>query len=243
MLELTGKRDISLIMRQLLTPVLAVAFLLLDGRVSGVENPAVAPLIWRLDNLAQLNGHAVEVLGHPQVVKEAARSAIHFDGVGDGIFVPTNPLANLAGFTVEVLVKPEAGGLEEQRFLHVEDKDENRGLLELRLGPEGWAVDSFLYSHKNNSRSPLLDRSKVHPADRWAWVTLVYANGQMAHYVNGIKELEGAINFSPMSSGKTSLGVRQNKVSWFKGCIAEVRIHPRALVADEMQRVTVDKVP
>jgi hypothetical protein len=169
-------------------------------------------------------------------VNAPASPSIHFDGIGDGIFVSANPLATLTEFTVEVLVKPESGGPEEQRFLHLQDEEENRALLELRLNKDGWAVDSFLYSNKNNSRCPLLDRNKLHPADQWAWVALVYANGQMTHYVNGVKELEGAINFSPMGAGKTSIGVRQNKVSWFKGAIAEIRIHPRAISAEQLQR-------
>lgn len=222
-------------MRPLLTLGIGLAFLCFGVSANSAELPSAAPLIWRLDDLTHLDTHPLEVLGHPRVVKEAASSSIHFDGIGDGIFVPVNPLATLAEFTVEVLVKPESGGPEEQRFFHLQDEQENRGLLELRLHKDGWAVDSFLYSAKNKSQCPLLDRSKLHPVDRWAWVALVYANGKMAHYVNGIKELEGAVNFSPMGAGKTSIGVRQNKVFWFKGGIAEIRIYPRALPAKELQ--------
>jgi hypothetical protein len=59
----------------------------------------------------------------------------------------------------------------------------------------------------------------------------------MAHYVNGEKELESPGAFVAFGRGQTSLGVRQNKVFWFKGMIAEVRFHPEALPEEKLQRV------
>jgi hypothetical protein len=38
-----------------------------------------------------------------------------------------------------------------------------------------------------------------------------------------------------MVTGRTSIGVRQNRVSWFKGAIAEVRFTPAALPADQLR--------
>jgi hypothetical protein len=54
--------------------------------------------------------------------------------------------------------------------------------------------------------------------------------------VDGLQELEGAIEFAPMKSGQTSLGVRLNRASWFKGAIREVRFHPAALAGDALQK-------
>jgi hypothetical protein len=51
----------------------------------------------------------------------------------------------------------------------------------------------------------------------------------MRHYVNGIEELSTPLVFAPQKDGKTSLGVRQNKVSWFTGAIHRIRITPRAM--------------
>ena len=39
-----------------------------------------------------------------------------------------------------------------------------------------------------------------------------------------------------MAAGQVSLGVRQNKVYWFKGGIREVRWHATALKAEQLQR-------
>jgi hypothetical protein len=59
----------------------------------------------------------------------------------------------------------------------------------------------------------------------------------MAHYVNGQRELSGEIVFEPFRSGRTSIGVRQNRVSWFKGRIHSIRITPRALTSGELMPV------
>ena len=82
----------------------------------------------------------------------------------------------------------------------------------------------------------MLDRARVHSTDAWHWVALTYDGTTMTHYVDGVRELEGTLAFRPMSPGRMSLGVRLNKVSWYQGCIREVRFAPRALSAGELQK-------
>jgi hypothetical protein len=195
------------------------------------------PVVWRLDSTAQIGGLAPEVLGAPQVIRGPDGAAVHFNGTSDGLFLPANPLQGLARFTVEALIRPEAGGAPEQRFLHLQDDAGSRALMEIRLTDGGWALDTFLLCEKNRQKLPLLDRTKLHPADRWTWIALVYADGHMAHYINGVKELEGDVAILPMGAGRMSLGVRQNKVFWFKGAIREVRFSPAALAPAQLQRV------
>lgn len=198
---------------------------------AGADNP-VPFAVWRLDGVEQIGGHAVKMLGQPRPVTDGG---VQFDGKADGIFLETNPLADAVAFTIEVCFRPEAGGPPEQRFLHIEDGNGSRVLFETRALPgDRWALDTFLRTA--TSRLPLLDRDKTHPAGRWTWVALTYANGKMRHYINGALELEGDVAFSPMTTGRTSLGVRQNLVSWFKGSIREVRIHRTALAAGDLQR-------
>ncbi len=215
-------------------PALLVVCALLSARLSAAEP---ATVVWRLDQTARVGGLPTEVLGTPRVVADAGGPAVQFNGASDGLFLPVNPLEGLAQFTIEALINPDATGPAEQRFLHIQDGPGTRALLEIRLTDAGWALDTFLHSETTKSERPLLDRAKLHPANRWTWVALVYANGRMAQYIDGVKELEGEVQFTPMTAGKTSLGVRQNKVYWFKGRIREVRFHPAALAADKLQRV------
>jgi hypothetical protein len=210
-----------------------------EGRLGTAESQAnaspPAPVVWQFDQPATVAGCPTEVLGAPQVVENTGGRFVQFDGAHDGLIVPVNPLARLPQFTIEVLVRPEAGGGPEQRFLHVQDEVGNRVLLEIRQTPEGqWALDTFMLS--GASRLTLLDRSRTHPAGRWRWVALRYDGHRMTSWVDGRQELEGAIEFAPMQSGQTSLGVRLNRASWFKGAIWEVRFHPGALAGDALQK-------
>ncbi|MGC4074621.1 MAG: hypothetical protein QM760_19395 [Nibricoccus sp.] len=168
---------------------------------------------------------------------ESVGSIVRFDGKADGLLVPVIPIADWKRFTIEIFFSVDADGIPEQRFLHLQDAKGRRVLIELRLLPESrWCLDTFLYSDAGH-RLTLIDRTKVHPAGRWHWAALTFADGRMTHFVDGVKECEGAIQFEPMSvSGRTSLGVRQNKVSWFKGAIREVRFTPEALPAEKLQR-------
>lgn len=202
---------------------------------TGLSAAEQTSTIWRLEQPAEIGGHPATVMGHPQAVAEKDGSAIHFDGVADGLLLPVNPLVDLTEFTIELLFKPEAGGPAEQRFLHVQDEHSNRALMEIRLTGDQWALDTFLHAEQPRADRTLLDRTKRHPAGRWTWIALVFQNGHMAHYVNGVKELEGDVAFTPMVAGQISLGVRQNRIFWFKGAIREVRFHPVALAEGALQ--------
>jgi hypothetical protein len=194
-----------------------------------------APLIWHLDQPTQVAGHPLTVLGAPQIVKDSAGPAMVFNGTSDGIFVPANPLAGSPAFTIEVLFKPEEGGLEAQRFFHLQDQQTWRVMIETRLDGHGhWWLDTFL--GKSDVSQPLIDPKLMHPTGRWYWLALRYDGKHMTSFVDGAQELDREATFGPMNEGQLSLGVRQNKVHWFKGTIREVRWHTVALPDEKLQR-------
>ena len=198
---------------------------------------AAVPIIWKLDNAKKVGGHEPTVLGAPQSVEEApAGRALRFNGSRDGLVLPVIPYAGWTQFTIEVLFKPEAGGLPEQRFMHVEDTKGGRTMMETRLTPDNqWYLDTFLLS--GPSSLALIDKTKLHPTNRWHWAALRYDGRLMTSFVDGVKELEGPVAFAPMVEGKMSLGVRQNLLYWFKGAISEVRFTPAALAEGDLQRL------
>ena len=189
---------------------------------------------WRLDSLTSIGGHPVTLVGAPTVVETPAGPAIAFNGRTDGIFLDVNPLAGLERFTVEVLFEPDADGPPEQRFLHFEEAGGGkRALIETRMLPEGrWCLDTFLKD--GDAALTLIDRARTHPAGQWHVAALVYDGREMAHYVDGVRELGGTVAFRPLAAGRTSIGVRQNKVYWFKGRIARVRVTPGVLRPGEL---------
>lgn len=200
-------------------------------------------LVWTIDSPSTVGDHRTERLGSPRAVTIDGVRGVEFDGVRDGLLLDTNPIVGRARFTIEVTLRPAAGGPEEQRFLHIQESaGENRALLELRMGADGrWSLDTYL---RDGARQlTLLDRAKLHDANRWHVVALVYDGASMRHYVDGVLDAEGEVRFSPLGAGRTSIGVRQNRVSWFKGAIAEVRVTPDAVPADRLRRVVAGRPP
>jgi hypothetical protein len=190
--------------------------------------------VWTLRDPARVGGHATEVLGHPELSGTGDEAALRFDGVTDAVFVPAVPIAGWRAFTIQVSFRPGNSGGEEQRLLHLEDALKHRVLMETRVRERQWSLDTFLYQDAARKLT-LLDRTKAHPTDRWYWIALVYDGSTMSHYVNGEMELSGAVDFAPMAAGRTSIGVRQNLVSWFQGEIAELRFTQAALPAHLLQ--------
>ncbi len=191
-------------------------------------------ITWNIDNTISIGGHPVTVEGEPKVIDTPGGKAVEFDGVDDGLFVDVHPLEGAEKYTLEVIYRPDANGPEEQRFFHLQENDTtNRFLIETRIinGTE-WSLDTFMAAGETNQA--LLDKSITHPCGEWYNATLVFDGTEMRHYINGVKELSANIAlYVPPKAGRTSMGVRINKVYWFKGAIRTARFSKRALTPGE----------
>lgn len=192
-------------------------------------------LTWKLDNVKKVGGRQVTVVGSPRVVRAPKGRAVQFDGARDGLLLEVNPVAGARAFTIEAVIRPDAGGLEEQRWMHIQEASaDNRIMLETRLHGNEWFLDTFI---KNGPRPEdgrtLFDEPFKHPVGRWYHVALVYDGASMRNYVDGREELSGPLAVGPLAEGRTSVGVRQNRVYWFKGAISRARFTPRALAPRE----------
>jgi len=202
---------------------------------AGLSQRVQSSLTWKIDNLGKINGNAVSIVGHPQVIDAPGGKAIAFDGVGDSLLLNTNPLAGAEAFTVEAVFRPEVGGDKEQRWCHIqEDNSENRVLLETRLVGDEWFLDTYIRSGENNRT--LFAENFKHPLGAWYHVALVFDGKEMRHYVEGREEMSGPLTISPLTAGKTSIGVRMNRVYWFKGAVQKVRFTFRALQPSEFMK-------
>jgi len=195
-------------------------------------------IIWKLENPNAVGNYQPTILGNPSIVKDAYGTSLSFNGVNDGLIIPKIPIEGWKQFTIEVLFKPASDGPVAPRFIHFEDKDLNRGTFEARLTPSGeWYMDTFLKNGKTNKGLTLIDSTKLHITDRWYWAAMVYDGKKMTSYINGKKELEGDIDFPSVTGGDIAIGVRLNKVNWFKGQIKEIRFHSKALDTSRMQHL------
>jgi catechol 2,3-dioxygenase-like lactoylglutathione lyase family enzyme len=187
---------------------------------------------WQLGDLNAIVGIDQSRSGNPITIDSPYGKAVQFDGKGDGILLERNPLVNLRQFTVEVFFRPDPNGLPEQRFLQMGEVNGDRLMMEIRLAADNqWYLDAFIKS--GDSSKPLIDKSLLHPTGEWYHLAFVVDNGKMDTYVAGKHELTGIVRFSPFKSGRTSIGVRMNKVYWFKGAIARIRITPKSLTPSD----------
>lgn len=195
---------------------------------------------WLVSDLLEERSEEMWVVGNPLTKSEGCRTAVFFDGKCDGIFMDVMPLTGLQQFTIEVVFKPERGGNFEQRFFHCGETEGDRVLLELRANEHDWYFDAFIKA--GDQSVAMIDPAFTHPLDQWYRVAFVVNQGELSTYVNGKKELAATIRFTPIQTGKSSLGVRLNHLSWFKGAIEQVRITPKALNAEELLQTEITPI-
>jgi hypothetical protein len=208
--------------------------------VGGIAGSASGPGdAWILDSLETIGGLTPEVWGAPTLSETPQGRALCFDG-DDGVVLSQNPLQGFAAFTVQVLFRPESVlesemALAEPRFIHIETAAADRLTVEARVDASGFYLDTFI-SSAGQSKT-LSEASQRHAVGAWHWAALSYANGTMRHYVDGIQDASAELNASPLGPGTTSVGVRQNHLYWFKGCVRELRFAAEALPIQALARL------
>lgn len=217
--------------------IILSCFVIIFSQIAGQDKEGDSLMKWNIDNVDSIAGFPTAVLGKPEIVKsEEYGNVVWFNGIDNGLIVDSNPLDGAENFTIEVIFKPDSTypGNFEQRFVHIQDSstNERRVLIELRM-MEGnkWYLDTFIKADEN--QLTLVSPKDLHPAGVWAHAALVYENGLMTHYVNGKKELSGEVKYLPISNASTSIGMRMNRVSWFKGSVAVLKFTHKALSPGE----------
>ena len=192
---------------------------------------------WNLSDMESVGGHHTEIVGTPKLIDTDAGAAVEFDGVGDALVVDTNPLAGLIEFTAEVIFQPYPEGLSAQRFFHIQEEgSDNRVLFETRLTANNqWFLDTFIAAGEGGQA--LFAEDFEHELDSWYHAAIVVADGLFRHYVNGELELEAKLDFVPQGQGQTSVGVRHNRVCWYKGAMRSARFSSRTLVPAEFLKI------
>jgi len=195
---------------------------------------------WTFDRLDQIAGHKTTVLGEPRVVDSPVGKAIEFDGVDDALFFDVHPLAGAPTFTWEAVFRPD-GGQAEQRWFHLNESPatgvdtENRMLFEIRVIDGQWCLDAFVQT--GAARKALLNRKNLHPLGAWYHVAAVYDGREFRSYINGRPDGAAELTLAPQGPGRASVGVRINKVFYFKGAVAQARFTRRALSPDEFLKL------
>lgn len=199
--------------------------------------PPSETTVWTFDRLENIGGHRTTVLGQPRVIDSPLGKAVEFDGADDALFVDNHPLAGAQTFTLEAIFRPD-GGEREQRWFHLSEQDpstgadtNNRMLFEIRVVGDQWFLDSY---HQSGAASAtLMSRKALHPLGAWYHVASVYDGKEFRNYVDGVQEGAALVQLAPHGPGHTSVGVRINKVFYFKGAVRLARFTRRALMSSE----------
>ena len=194
-------------------------------------------IVWKFDRLDNIGGVTTHVEGHPQLVATPAGKAVTFNGVDDALIIDRHPLAGATTFTIEAVFRPD-GGAFEQRWLHLaefdaasNDAQSPRTLFEIRVVENKWYLDAFTTGPGYNQA--LVVPEKTFPVGRWYRVEQTYDGKVYRSYVNGVLQAEEAFAFKPHGPGRSSVGMRINRVSYYKGAVLEARFTPRALTPEE----------
>jgi hypothetical protein len=67
---------------------------------------------------------------------------------------------------------------------------------------------------------------------------MVYDGAEFKSYVNGVLEGKAAVHFEPQGPGHSSVGVRINKVNYFKGSVRQARFSRRVLAPAEFLKLS-----
>lgn len=204
------------------------------GQNPEIKKEASATTEWLLAHLASEKSSNVEISGNPKIVNSPYGEALSFNGIDDALFLNELPLKSLQEFTVEMIFKPEVNGVFEQRILHIGESTKDRMLLEIRAVDNNWYFDGYTASGTN--KKALIDEKLIHPLEQWYHVAFVVTPKNRTTYVNGKQELFLDFPFLPIESGQTSIGVRMNKVCWFKGAIYKIRITPKQINPKDFMR-------
>ncbi len=204
----------------------------------GAEPPRATPTrgldveTWTFDRLDNIGGHPTTVQGEPRVIDSPLGKAVEFDGTDDALFIEHHPLAGATTFTLEAIFRPD-GGEKEQRWLHLNEHpatgadSENRILFEIRVVDDQWYFDS--YAQSGAASKALINRAALHSLGAWYHVAAVYDGKEFSNYVNGVREGAAELSLAPHGPGRASVGVRINKVFYFKGAVHLARFTRRAL--------------
>ena len=230
----------KIILRGSVVALAILAALQLGSSGGAVMDQTSEGVMWTFDRLENIGGHKTTVLGQPKVIDSPVGKAVEFDGVDDALFIDNHPLAGAKTFTWEAIFRPD-GGQREQRCFHLSEFDsqtgadtDNRMLFEIRVVDNQWYLDSYIQS--GTESKALINREALHPLGNWYHVASVYDGQEFRNYVDGVQEGSAQLRLAPHGAGHTSVGVRINRVFYFKGAVRLARFTRKALSPSEFLR-------
>jgi hypothetical protein len=232
-------------MKQIFTLSIILNTLFLSTLSAQTDTSSITWILDRVDSIGGYQSNPYNEL--PTLIETSQGKAAFFDGINDGILLNCNPIGSATEFTLEVILFPDSTATQTQpRFLHIRrTTDQNRRItMETRiLANKQWILDTYIRSEI--SQCTQLDSSYTHTSGEWHHTAIVYGNHTMKQYIDGILQRSDTVTYLPMDTDnpKISIGVRQDKLYFFKGAIRLIKISKRALVPEEFTLPIITSVP
>lgn len=211
--------------------------------------PTTAQTTWLIDNTTNIAGHAVMVLGKPQIIHTKYGDAIEFNGINDGLIVSNNPLAGITNLTVELVFKQDpltSANAREPRIVHVQSANppDHRLTLEARVvnntTPHNFHLDTFLRFSDGDYRRTLLNKNHSHLVGKWTHMAVTYDGTNFCNYFNAQLEDRGLLKGVTFNNtGTTWIGQRANNAGYFEGAVLALRFTPRVLGTNEFMHIPI----
>ena len=99
------------------------------------------------------------------------------------------------------------------------------------------AVADIPDNKSSSASKALLNPRNLHELGRWHHVAAVYDGTEFRSYVDGVQDGAAKVHLTPQGAGRTAVGVRMNKVFYFKGAVRTARFTRRALPPSKFLRV------
>ena len=190
--------------------------------------------VWTFDRLDNIGGHRTTVLGEPRIIDSPVGKAVEFDGVDDALFIDNHPLAGAATFTWEgdLPARRRRGGAAVVPFERAGSRHRaptRTTGCSSRSGSSATRGTWTATTNRELASKALMNRDARHPLGAWYHVASVYDGKEFSNYVDGVREGAAEVQLAPHGPGHASVGVRINKVFYFKGAVRLARFTRRAL--------------
>ncbi|MFA5795456.1 MAG: DUF2341 domain-containing protein, partial [Candidatus Brocadiia bacterium] len=158
--------------------------------------------------------------------------ALSFDGTSNYLVVPDNSALRTSNYSVEVWIYPN--GVPDEAWKGIIGKPGRN--YNIWLNQSGYIHHRFHNSSSTNAGAPNTSSGSI-TWNAWNYIVITNDSINAKTYINGVEKASGSaggaqiVDNNPLYVGRSLDGGSSN---YFKGIIDEVKIHSRALSADEI---------
>lgn len=243
--------------RKIMYKYLFIVLLYFNLSLSQIPNIDNAASAWLFDEGTGetasnyiIGGPEGMIVGGANWVEGLYGNALEFDGMDDGVEIPSNPLLGAHALTVQAYIKPYSiPDYESSKIFNIGiDRDtpgKDRFMLDILPDGNKWILSNFMSIEGNvlDPEDELMISGPSHGCNKWYHVAMVFDSVSLNmvkvnHYVDHSLEHQWDYNLDTLKSGASYIGERYEAKgsgvrNYFHGVIDNVVLHNFALLPEE----------